>query len=79
MIIPDKKKAVGVILGKMDAGGQDSFESEEHEEQEGADMLHGIAEDLLEAIKMGSAHAVASSLKAAFQALESLPHEEAGE
>ena len=46
----------------------------DHEED--YDSLHVAAEDMLTAIKSGDAKALASALKAAFQIVDSEPHEE---
>lgn len=78
MIIPDKKKAVTVILAKKMAGGGE-VQSEikpEHSIGEHDQVLHNIADDLLHAVNIKSAHAVVSALKAFVEALEMNPHEE---
>lgn len=77
MIIADPKKAAGVIVAKMKSNGEE--EHEDAPEASGDEMLHGIAEDLIHAVKMGSVGAVASALKAAFNCLESQEHDEGGE
>lgn len=54
--------------GDGDGGGGD----------EGVQGLHVAAEQLIQAVHAGDTAAVADALKAAFDMLESMPHEEAG-
>jgi len=68
VIISDPKKAAGVIVAKMNKDGSDDVEEVT---TEGGDILHGIAEDLIHAVKIGSVESVASALKAAFNCMES--------
>jgi len=75
MIIPDKKKAVSVIIAKMGKPGHQEM-APEHEMDESDGMLKSIAEDLIAGVESKSAHEVAMALKAAFEHLESMPHEE---
>jgi hypothetical protein len=65
MIIPDKKKAVSIILSKMGAGGAEQSAPLKPEEEmgDGAE-LHAIAEDLLMAVEQKSAAAVKDALQA---------------
>ena len=76
MIIPDRKKAMTVMLSKM---GEDSME--EAPQMSGMNDLEdtkaNIGNDLLHAIKINSAKAVFQALEAAFAVLES--HEDSGE
>lgn len=72
MIIPEKKKAVSIILSKMNPEGKE--ESDESEDNMG--VLEGISQDLIDAVKGGDKGKVAMSLKAAFDHLEMMPHEE---
>lgn len=79
MIIPDKKKTVSIILSKAMPGGEQSHmdvKPEYSNPDDDMEILHGIAEDLMHGIKIGSAHAVALALKASFNFLESKPHSE---
>lgn len=63
MIIPDKKKAVGLILSKMHGGveKQAPIASEEHMDH---GPLHALAEDLLMAVEHKSVQGVVDVFKA---------------
>ena len=67
MIINDRKKAVSVILAKMKPDGSESM-GEVKPEVSGPDDAMGdlksIAEDVMLAVKNGSAHDLAMALKA---------------
>lgn len=77
MIIPDKKKAVTVILAKHRDGAVEHQEVRPEESTEdGMQILMGISEDLMHAVKNNSAHGVAMALKAAFEHLDAEPHYE---
>lgn len=74
MIIPDRKKAVSVILSKSLPDGK--FEDElkpENNTQERSELLEGLAQDLMQGIKTGSARAVLTAFKALFEACEMEP------
>lgn len=66
MIIPDKKKAVGLILSKMAPDGSEKQMDVKSEEAigQGDEALHAICEDILMAVKDGSALQLAEALKA---------------
>lgn len=62
-IVPDKKKAVSVILSKFGKAGETPVKPEEElNEHDGA--MKAIAEDILMAIKSESAHDLMMALKA---------------
>lgn len=74
MIIPgDRKKVATVIVSKMH--GMDKEPEHVNSDDEMA-TLESIANDLIHAISIKSEHAVALALKAAFECLESEPHQE---
>jgi hypothetical protein len=62
-------------MAKDILGGSD----DKPEEAAGDEGLDAAAEDLISAVKAGDAAGVKSALRAAFDLLESEPHEEAGE
>lgn len=77
MIIPDKKKAVTVILSRMNGEGKSSdYEGKPEHSFGGKEELHAIADDLIAGVKEGSPQKVAMALEAAFNCLEMQPHEE---
>jgi hypothetical protein len=67
------RKAAGVIIAKKLADGG---MVDEHEEGEEVESLVVASEDLLSAIAMKDAKAVAAALKAAFEICDAYPHEE---
>lgn len=69
----DHSKAISEILG---ARPKDYVQGPDGSPGDGAEALHAIAEELIEAIHAKDAAGVASCLKAAFQECESEPHEE---
>lgn len=65
-----KPKVVsGVIMSYRKPDGQ---EEKYHEDEE----LHAISEDFIQAVHAKDAQAVADAFRAAFECLESQPHEE---
>lgn len=72
MIIPDSKKIVSVILGKMRPDGHESMASMKNEEELDVSdaALKAIAEDLLMAFKNDSAHDLMVALKAFMSELQ---------
>lgn len=67
------RKAAGVIITKkLSDGGM----VDEHEEGEEVESLVVASEDLLSAIAMKDAKAVAAALKAAFEICDAYPHVE---
>ena len=81
MIIPDHKKAITVILGKMhDDGSESNVEGmPEHELDEHDAALKDIAEDMLRAVNNGSAHDLMMSLKAFMSEIEVADEEQDSE
>ena len=73
MIIPQKKKAIGVILSKMD--GHDQEVKEEHSMDEHDEALKVIASELMHAIEQKSAMGVVDALKAFWSEIEELDEE----
>ena len=70
MILGDKRKTAMAILGpKSDGVGMKG-------EDGGPDALFEIAKDLIDCVHAKDPMGVAEALKAAFQELESQPHEE---
>ena len=67
MIMQGAKKRVHDILGPVEPSPK---------EGDGSDVLEAIADELIEAVKMGDAKSVATALKAAFAHCEAEPHEE---
>lgn len=63
MIIPDKKKTVSVILSRMNQDGKDGPQMDAKNESSD-DPLQGVSEDILMAIKEGSAADLTTALKA---------------
>lgn len=66
MFFPDKRKSgASVIVSKMTDGGSSPGVEMKQESDESEDSyLHSVAEDLIHAVKSGSASDVVSSLKA---------------
>lgn len=66
MIIPDKRKAVSVILARHNTDGvQDMAQMKsEHEINDGDANLKSIAEDMIRAFEQKSAHDLMRSLSA---------------
>ena len=66
MIIPDKKKAVSVILARMNPGGKEKQQEVKSEAPMNDDdaALESIAQDIMQAIKDGSAQDLVMALKA---------------
>jgi hypothetical protein len=73
MIIPQKKKAIGVILSKMH--GPDQEVKEEHSMNEHDEALKVIASELMHAIESKSAMGVVDALKAFWSEIEELDEE----
>ena len=67
------KKSGAVIMAKMKPEG--SVESMQEEGEEDPSLMVA-AEDIMSAIAMKDSKALASALKAAFEILDSAPHEE---
>lgn len=67
MIIPDKKKAIGLIVSKFD--GKGNMEDVNSEESGHDDAMKAISEEILEAIKNGSAQDLMMALQAFHQNL----------
>jgi hypothetical protein len=65
------KKQAGVMIATVKPDGEMKTKDASH-----APELMGIAEDLISAVSMKDAGAVADALEAAFLFLESQPHEE---
>lgn len=66
-MIMDKKKAAQLIVGRMGEAGEAKASAPmkpEMDLDEGGDALTSIAEELLMAVKDGSAHGVKEALKA---------------
>lgn len=66
MIIPDKRKAISVILARHNTSGvQDHAEMKpEHEMDDGDANLKSIAEDVIRALEQKSAHDLMMALRA---------------
>jgi hypothetical protein len=77
VFLPDKKKAVSVILAKMKPGGGESHQEikPEAEINDHDEILKSIAEDLMQGVKDGSAHDVMMALKAFMDQIELLEPE----
>lgn len=72
-----KKKAnPGVITAHMDALGHKSEASQYDEEPNKNAPLEACAQDLMRAIHENNVEAAAAAMRAAFEILESEPHEE---
>lgn len=79
MIIPSKKKAVGIIISKMKDGGamEDSAPMKNEEEMdENMEAKKSIAEDIMTAMHNKSSHDLMVALEAFFQECDREPHEE---
>jgi hypothetical protein len=80
MIIPDKKKAVGIIISKMKPDGSfsEGGEAMQNEEEMDSDMeaKKSIAADIIEAMHSKSAHDLMVALEAFFEECDREPHEE---
>ena len=77
-MVHDDKAAVAIILGKMKPKKDMGEGKPEHgggKMGSGHAML-ACAEDLIEAVKMGDAEAVASALTSAFHVADAMPHVE---
>lgn len=74
MIIPDKKKATGIILAGMDGGISSPVRPEETIDPR-EDVMMGLAEDLMMAIDQRSASGVASAFKAMMMECEAYESE----
>jgi hypothetical protein len=64
MIIPEQKKAVSVILSRMNSNGKEEQVDVKPTASTNNESLHAIAEDLLHAIHSRDAAAVMQALKA---------------
>ena len=73
MIIHDPKKAAGMIVSSALPDREDSSGDSS------SDDSMGIAQDILDAVKSGSVHALADALKAFHASCESGYGDEAGE
>lgn len=62
MIIPDKKKAVGIILSRMSPEAPKAPEMEMSEENHREEIMKAIAADILEAMHSKSAHDLSNAL-----------------
>ena len=74
MIIPDKKKAVGVILARM--GGPDQEVKEEHSMDKHDEAVKVIASELIHAIENKSAAGVVDALKALMAEIREMDEEQ---
>jgi hypothetical protein len=68
---PRQQTGLIVSTRKPDGGSEESHT--EGQEDEG---LHACSEDLIKAIHSKDAHGVTAAIKAAFEILDSMPHEE---
>jgi len=71
-----KAMSVGVIVRNRKPDG---ISAEQPDEDSGSGAIDACAEDLMQALQSKDSKAVAAALRAAFEVLESEPHEEAGE
>lgn len=67
IMMGDRKKMVSAILGPHPG---------EAKEDEGPDALHGVAQELIEALHARNPGEVLDALRAIFEALDAEPHEE---
>ena len=74
MIIPSKKKAVGVILSRM--GGPDQEVKEEHSMDKQDEAVKVIASELIHAIEQKSAAGVVDALKALISEIREMDEEQ---
>lgn len=70
MALPWQKNKEGGAVGPVDR------KVREHDEDHDFDTMHAAAFDLKEALKNDDVQAIAAALRAAFQIMDSEPHEE---
>jgi hypothetical protein len=74
MIIPGKKKAIGVILSRM--GGPDQEVKEESSTESHDEAIKVIASELIHAIEQKSAMGVVDALKALIGEIQEMDEEQ---
>ena len=75
--IADQIMAKRTPMGGVSMEQEEAPEAEAPEADEGDEGLNTAARDLIDAVQAGDEAGVAAAFKAAFQILESAPHEEA--
>lgn len=78
MIIPDKKKAVTVILSKLGKGGDEKSQEVKPESAMGEhqEAMKTIAEDIMQAMQDKSAMDLANALEALVREIQAMDQEQ---
>lgn len=71
VIFADRKKIASVISGKNDTSMKPEMETDD-----GMKVLQALSQDVLDAVKGGSASDLARALRSFFSQCESVPHDE---